>query len=70
MSDNFEVKNDEIKKTMTDIGGVIAGVLPENWGFTLLIFEYGDKGDMFYISKSERKQMIEAMKEFIAKNSD
>jgi len=69
-NDNFEVKNEEIKETMNDIGKLIASGLPENWGFTLLLFEYGPDGDLFYISKAERKQMIEVMKEFIAKNSD
>ena len=39
-------------------------------GITLMIFNFGEKGTMSYISNAERGDMIEAMLEFIDKNLD
>lgn len=38
------------------------------YGFTLLVFDYGDSGRMNYISSAKREDMLVAMKEFIAKH--
>ncbi len=66
---NFEVSNPEIQAKMKDIGKMISSALPKGWGFSLMIFNYGDKGNMFYISSGKREDMIEAMKEFIERNT-
>lgn len=36
-------------------------------GFALLVFPFGDTGRTNYISNAERKDMLNAMKEFIAR---
>jgi hypothetical protein len=54
----------------------LAGALDEmfeGYGFCLLVFPFADKegemdGRMNYISNAERKDMLVAMKEFIARN--
>ena len=65
---NYEVDNPEIKAVLRDIGERIASALPDGWGFNLLIFSFGEKGSMFYLSNAHRESMIEAMQEFIAKH--
>jgi hypothetical protein len=72
VSDNFEVKNDSIAKIMKDIGGrihsaIADGELKGKLGFALLIFEFGEGGALFYISDAKRDEMVNAFKEFIAK---
>lgn len=67
---NLEVRNEEIEKLLRVVGLTIKDIMPKGWGFTVLMFDYGDHGNMFYMSSAEREDMIKAMKEFIAKNSD
>lgn len=44
--------------------------LPENMGFALLAYEFGDIDDrkMMYISNSNREDVLKAMLEFVDKN--
>ena len=65
--ENFEVRNAKIEAMMKGIGESIGKALPKGYGFTLLLFNFGEGGDMFYISNSRRKDVIESMKEFIQK---
>lgn len=48
----------------------IKGRLPENMGFALLAYEFGDAKDkkMMYVSNSNRKDVIVSMLEFCNKN--
>jgi len=60
------------KSPLNDLGVFLGkDVLPKIYGqrmaFALLIFEFGaEKGQSDYISNADRKDMITAMKEFIA----
>jgi len=56
------------REAMNDIAELINRVIPEGTGFTLLVFDYGGKGEMSYISNAERPEMLVALKEFIAAN--
>lgn len=67
---NFQERNPQIEVKLKEIGKIIKSVLPKGWGFSLMIFNYGDKGNMFYISSANRQDMIEAMKEFIERNTN
>ncbi len=44
----------------------IDAALPDGCGFALLIVDYGDKGNLSWISNIERDDMIATMKDFIA----
>lgn len=66
MSDEKE-QYEEIQKSLRLLAAFIDEVLPEGWGFNLLIFEFGKDGSMLYISNGERESMIKAMQKFIAK---
>lgn len=66
---NFKVHNPEIEEHIRKVGRLIKDSMPDGWGFTVLMFDLNTtKGSMFYLSSAERKSMIEAMEEFIAKN--
>lgn len=44
--------------------------LPENFGFALMAYEFGDEPDkkMLYVSNSNREDVMNAMIEFLQKN--
>lgn len=46
------------------------GRLPIGMGFVLLMFDFGDKGNMFYISDAQREDVLKSMQEFIDKNKE
>jgi len=64
---DMEIQNEPIEMIMNDIGHIIAKALPKEYGFNLLIFNFGKGGATFYISNAQRADMLEAMKEFISK---
>jgi len=64
----FEVRNEQVEQKLKEIGRLLNGAMPQGFGFTLLISSYGDGGSMFYLSSCERQDMINAMREFIAKH--
>lgn len=59
-----------VKAPLNDLGRGIGGVLPAGWGFTLLLFTFGDEGVMTYISNAQRADMVKAMQEFLAKQAN
>jgi hypothetical protein len=54
---------------MNDIGHRVGDGLPPGYGFLLLIFNFGEGGNMFYVSNGERQDMMTAMREFIRKQT-
>lgn len=64
----FEVRNAEAEAKLKEIGRMLKEQMPVGFGFTLLIFNYGEGGGMFYLSSAERQDMINAMREFIHKH--
>lgn len=66
MSGVFYVKDKEAEEALKNIGRMVKKeMLPEGYGFTLLVFPFGEGGGMFYMSSAQRDTMIKAMKEFI-----
>ena len=61
----FEIEIAKIQILLKEIGGILKGAMPEGYGFTLLIYSYGKKGSLFYMSSAERADMIKTMQEFI-----
>ena len=64
------VRNAEIEALMKDIGSRVKSVMPPGWGFTLLIFNFGEGGNLFYTSNAQREDMIKTMQEFIEKHRE
>lgn len=63
----FEVENEQVKTTLNLIGNRIGGALDKGWGFLLMLFEYGPKGSMFYLSSAERGDVVRMAQEWIDK---
>lgn len=63
----YEVENDAIRATLNGIAKRIGASLDEGWGFLLMLFEYGQKGSMFYISSAERGDCMRMAQEWIDK---
>lgn len=62
----FYVKDEKAQEALKNIGRMVKKeMLPEGYGFALLVFPFGEGGGMFYMSSAERETMIKAMKEFI-----
>lgn len=67
---NYEVFNEDIEIALKHLGETIGKKLPKGWGFNLMIFDFGKKGSMFYISNAQRQDVISQMREFIKKFKD
>lgn len=63
----FEVRNEAAEKMLKAIGNELREACPPGFGFSLLVFSFGEGGSMFYTSNAEREGMIRAMQEFIDK---
>lgn len=67
---NYETADaPDMAPKLREIGKLIGGQMPSGYGFTLLMFTMGADGSMFYISNAERTCMIEAMLEFVKKQT-
>lgn len=65
----YEVENEQIRATLNGIANRIGASLDKGWGFLLMLFEYGPKGSMFYISSAERADCMRMAQEWIDKQS-
>lgn len=74
MNEAFEVRNQDVENVLRGVAEVLQPIMPEGWGFTLMIFNYSkpgaDPGSMFYISSATRVDMVKAMMEFIQKQQE
>lgn len=68
MTEREQQANDMLQKIAKDI----KKTLPENMGFALLAYEFGEGEDrkMLYVSNSNRLDVMNAMTEFLQKNLD
>lgn len=65
----YEVKNEQVKELLLSIGNSLRAKMPKGWGFALQIFEFEGGKSFFYLSSAERATMIEALQEFIDRES-
>ena len=63
-------REEQAANALQSIAKDIKEKLPENMGFALLTYEFGEGDDkrMMYISNSNREDVIKAMLEFVDKN--
>jgi len=64
---NYEVRDAEMEELLKRFGRELKAILPPSIGYTLFLFDYGEKGNMFYLSTAQRADMIEGLKEFLAR---
>jgi len=63
------VTKEELRAKAREIGKIIGGALPEGVGFALLVFNYGEGGNVAWISNARRDDMMLALAEFMERNS-
>lgn len=63
----FEVRDEAAEKMLREIGNSLRSSCPPGYRFSLLIFSFGEDGNMFYTSNARREDMIRSMQEFITK---
>ena len=63
-------REEQANAVLQEIAKDIKEKLPENFGFALLAYEFGEGDDkkMLYISNSQRQDVMNAMVEFLQKN--
>ena len=44
--------------------------MPSGWGFALLMFTYGEGGQMVWLSSADRQDMLKALQEFLRAQGD
>lgn len=68
----MEELNEQVEFALRETAEFIksTGRLPKGMGFVLLMFDFGDKGNMFYISDAQRDDVLKSMQEFIDKNKE
>jgi hypothetical protein len=55
-----------LEELMIEAGTELKATLPSSVGFTLLLFDYGDGGNMVFMSSARREDMISALEETLA----
>jgi hypothetical protein len=70
---NKTITRAQLEAPLTGIARALDEALPgmvgvtERVGFAVFVFGFGQKGNIAYVSNSERSDMIEAVKEWLAK---
>lgn len=61
--------NEQVEFALREVADYAKTRMPSGMGFTLLMFDFGRGGSMFYISNAKREDVLKSMQEFIDKNS-
>ncbi len=59
----------ELEADARKLADQLRAQLPANIGFTLFLFDYGDTGNMTYISTAQRDDMVEVIRNWLKKAS-
>lgn len=59
------MSKEEMEEFLLEWGRTINATMPDGWGFTLLMFDYGEDGNMLYLSSAKREDVVRSMQEFI-----
>jgi hypothetical protein len=65
MSDKNDQLRLQLEKQCAELGRVLKEKMPPGVGFTLFMFDFGEKGNMAYISTADREDSIKLTKEWI-----
>jgi hypothetical protein len=58
-----------IRPVLQSLGRDIADKVPAGFGFTLLLFTFGAGGSLFYLSNADRADVLNTMREFLARQT-
>jgi hypothetical protein len=62
--------NEYVKGKMKTIAGKVHEELPDGFGFVVLAFNFGEGGELMYVSNANREDVVKTMKEFIKKTKN
>jgi hypothetical protein len=57
--------NEQLEATCSRLGHTIADALPPGIGFCFFLFDFGNEGDIAFVSNAERQGMIDALDELL-----
>lgn len=63
----MSTSREQLETHAREIGRTIAGALPKGVGFALLVFDFGEGGNLAWMSNANRADMVNSLKEFIVK---
>lgn len=64
-------REENAREKLQELARAIDEELPQNWGFFLMVFPFGEEpGRMNYISNGKRQDVVRLMKEFLAKQNE
>lgn len=63
-----ELRNPAAEQWLARVGQALQFTTPPKMGFALLLFDFGERGGLYYTSNAERASVLTAMQEFIEKN--
>ena len=61
---------DKVKSHMKHLAHTIEANIPDKWGFILMTYPHKTKGELIYVSNSNREDVVKALKEFIEKTEN
>jgi hypothetical protein len=59
----------KMRPLMHQLGRHLAEFVPKGWGFTLLLFTFGEQGNVIYLSNANREDMMTSMRTFIRRQT-
>ncbi|MGN1327654.1 MAG: hypothetical protein ACI4VQ_06255 [Clostridia bacterium] len=65
-----ELNREELTDVLNMIGQIIEKLVPKNYGFIMLTYPHNEAKRLYYISNSNREDVIKAMEEFIDKTQN
>lgn len=54
---------EEAERGMQSIARVVGNMVPEGYGFAVLVFSWGEQGFMNWVSNAQRTDMVKALRE-------
>ena len=68
IKDFREMSEEEVTDTLDTVASIIDKIfIPEGYGFILMTYPFGTTDRAYYVSNSNREDVVKAMKEFIKK---
>ena len=62
-----QVRNARIEELLRQLGAGLKVATPEGYGFMLMVMEYGEGKNCFYISSVQREDAIKMLEEMLEK---
>lgn len=65
--DDYEVKNPAVQAALLEIAHGVKAKTPAGMGFAVFLFDYGANGALFYMASANRDDMVQMLREWLAR---